>query len=191
MSHPDSRLKSGTFGDTTGLFFNGSRAIEAYGKRKEMEEQFKRKKATVEDVKAAVGLLRIEARLKTLQAIGRMANKLGVSPFAEHLLTLPIAAQLMSKALTELDLNRPKYSLHGRDKILRKCFKHNAPTMLGILEWRARYGEDFWRDLKWSQSKYYSKRKDLIQANLWSVSPLEPLPALAISNVYNNPTSLS
>jgi hypothetical protein len=180
ISPPDSRLETGKFGTTTEVFFNGSRALEVYGKRKEMEKQFKRKKATAEDVAAADGLLRIEARLKTTQVIERLSAKLNYPSDAQYLLTLPVARKIMSKAISELEMDRPKFSLHQRDKYLKKIFKGNAPAMLGILEWRARYGEEFWRTLNWSPSKYYKKKRELKRANLWSVSPVKALPPLRV-----------
>lgn len=191
LSCRNSRMTRGTVGTTTAQYYNGSRTLIAYGKLAEMMSQYKARAATREDVQSATGLLRIESRLRSAPLI-RLAGKLEVTPDSGNLLTLEVAQQIVAEALTELGLDSPKPSSQQREQLLLERFGKDAPTMLGVLEWRARNGEDFWKELEWSQAKYYRLRRQLRNANLWDFSPTDSLPALTINcNAYNNTTSLS
>jgi hypothetical protein len=106
--------------------------------------------------------------------------KFSIPDEARHLLKLSVASHLVADTLLDLGLNMQKQSKHRRDELLLEKFGHTAPYMLGILEWRAHYGEDFWEKLGWSKQTYNKKKKQLKAANLWDFSPDEHLPALLL-----------
>lgn len=180
LSRPYSRLTPSTFDDSTVYYYNGSRTFAVYGKRKEMEKQFKKGKVMKQDVDAAEGLLRVEMRLKTPHAVKQYAKKIPVKALAKDLFTEAIASKLMSETINQLDLDKAKISMDARAELLIKEFGFDAPEKLGILRYKELFGEDFWIKLGWSKSTYYRKRKELENVNLWSVSPDEALPALVI-----------
>jgi hypothetical protein len=180
LSRPNSRLVQSTFGDSTNYFYNGSRAFAVYGKREEMENQYKNGKATLDDVAAADGLLRVETRLKNTESIKRFAKGQSIQTFAKDLFTKAVASTFMSEALQQLDLDQEKISVDAREHVLIQAFKKDAAEMLGILQYRGLLGEDFWKQLGWNQQMYYRKKKELVSANLWNVSPAERLPALVV-----------
>lgn len=186
---PSSRMTQGTLGRTTVNFFNRSRTLIVYGKRAEVEAQFKRNAATAANVEAATGLLRVESRLRGPQ-IQRLAKKLGVPAVAGDLLTLPAAERIVCAALNELGLDTPKTTAQTRDGKLVEVFGGDAPAMLGILEWKARYGEEALRKI-WSRSKFYRLRGQLIETDFWLATAGEELPALSVSGVSNNNPSYS
>lgn len=184
VSCRSSRLTRGTVGTTTAQFFNRSRSLVVYGKRAEMEAQYRRNAVTADDVDAATGLLRVEARLYGPQ-IQRLAKKLGVPAEAGYLLSLPVAESVVSSALTELGLDTPKNSAQAIGQRLVETFGADAPAMLGVIEWRRRYGEESLREL-WSQSKYYRVRGQLLKSDFWLSQEDEELPALTVEDVSNN-----
>jgi hypothetical protein len=192
LSRPHASLTPGTFGDSSKYFFNGSRTFAIYDKQKEVETRFKKGKASREEVIAAQGLLRIEGRLKTPQAVSGFAKKLSCSNIACELITTDVALAFSSDLITQLSLDKPKFSGEARTSMLIEEFGKNAPEMIGILmlkEWR---GEEFWKELGWTETMYYRKKRVLVAANLWNTSPYEALPALVIlPDDDNNPTSLS
>lgn len=190
MNCRSSRMIQGTVGTTTKQFHNKSRTLIAYGKRAEIESHSKGDYLTRLDAQMATGLLRVESRLRGAP-ISRLAKKLRVAADAGHLLTMSIAHQIVASALNELGLDLPKFSMQARDQRLIERFGGDAPTMLGILEWRTRYGEKSLKSL-FSQSTFYRLRGKLLEAELLLTESAEELPALAITaDAYNNSTSLS
>jgi hypothetical protein len=184
----DARLKRGAFDTTTVQFFNDSRTLIAYGKKSQMEADYRKGKATIEDVIAAEGLLRVESRLKTNQSVARFAGQYGLANEAYYLLHMPLANILIQRALSLLNLDTPKSERDNLDERLIKIFGGNAPEYLGIIEYCARYGERFWKKLGWSQATYYRKIKPLRLNHLLSISIIEELPALIIPSANNNTT---
>lgn len=180
LSRPYSRLTPSKFDDSTVYYYNGSRTFAVYGKRKEMEKQLKKRKVMKHDVDAAEGLMRVEMRLKTPDAVKRYAKKIPVNAVAKDLCTQTIASKLISETINQLDLDRTKISMDARADLLIQEFGISAPEMLGILKYKELLGEDFWKKIGWSASTYYRKKKELEAVNLWNVSPDEALPALVI-----------
>ena len=157
-----------------------------------MKQQCKKGTATPEDVRAATGLLRIENRVRGTASINALAKKVQVTASSGNLVTMNTAAYMVDDALSELRLRRPKASASARMQMLIEKFGKKAPEMIGVLELRAHYGEDFWKILGWSQATYYRTRRQLRQANLWDTSPLGELPALALDlDSYNKSNLLS
>jgi hypothetical protein len=192
LSRPHSRLIPSTFGDSTNYFYNSSRTFAIYDKKKEMERQFKKGNVSREDVLAAEGLLRVESRLKTPESVRRFAKKLSISNIVNELITKDVALALISEAITQLNLDKPKLSTEARSSMLIEQFGKHAAEMLGTLMYKELLGEDFWKELGWTESTYYRRKRELVAANLWNVSPYEALPALVVlPDDDNNPTSLS
>lgn len=192
LSRPHARLKPSTFGDSSIYFSNGSRAFAIYDKQKEVEKRFKEGKVSREDVIAAEGLLRVESRLLTPQAVSRFAQKLSCGNIAGELMTTDVALAFISESITQLRLDKPKFSAEARSYMLIEQFGKDAAKMLGILMYKELLGEEFWKELGWKESTYYRRKKELVEANLWNTSPYEALPALVVlPDDDNNPTSLS
>jgi hypothetical protein len=179
ISRPSLRFTPAAFGDTTIQFHNKSRKLMVYGKYKEVEKRFKKGKATTNDLEAAKGLLRVEIGLRKTP-LDRLAKKLNVSAEASQLINLSVANHVVSSGLQELRLDMPKISHDKLYRLMSEHFGKAAPLMLGIVQYHAVYGDDFWKILGWSQAKYYKKKKELEDANLWNVSHDEELPALGL-----------
>jgi hypothetical protein len=180
ISCNSSRLIRGTFGSTTKQYYNSGRILITYGKKKQMEDELRKGKTTIEDVKAAEGLLRVESRLRNNQAVRRFADSYSMPNKANHLLTIGLASRLVENALKLLNLDIPKHTNDGLNEQVKKEFGINAPEILGIIKLREEYGEDFWEWIGWSRATYYRKMKPLKEANLWNMSPYRELPALLI-----------
>jgi hypothetical protein len=191
LSRPHSSLTPSNIAGTTVNFYNKSRAFAIYDKKKEMERRFKEGRVSLEDVSAAEGLLRIESRLQTPAAISRFAKKLSLKNIANDLMTTDVALAFISEGVTQLSLDKPKFSTEARSSMLIEEFGKDAAEMLGTLMYKELLGEDFWKDLGWSKSTYNRKKRELVAANLWNISPYEALPALVVLPDDNNSTSLS
>lgn len=144
LSRPYSRLTPSTFDDSTAYYYNGSKTFAIYGKRKEMEKQFRKGKVMKHDVDAAEGLLRVEMRLKTPDAVKKYAKKIPAKAIAKDLFTEAIASNLISETINQLDLDRAKISMDARADLLIQEFGFKAPEKLGILQYKELLGEDFW-----------------------------------------------
>jgi hypothetical protein len=190
-SRPYSRLTPCSVGETTKYFSNKSQGYALYGKMAEVSKRFKEGRVSQDDVLAAEGLLRLERRLYNTGAVNRFAAKNSLQARAEKLLTTQTAHMLITEMVAQLRLDKEKFSMEARDELLIKYFGKKAPEKLGILKYRELFGEDFWKKLGWDKQMYGRKKKPIIEANLWDVSPAEALPALVIPSLYNNPTSLS
>lgn len=191
ISRPYARLTKNTYGSTTLYYRNKSRAFTVYGKKEEMKVRCRDGKATFADIAAADGLLRVEARLMTTESNKRFAEKLTSSNIAEQLLTLNTASIFVKDTIHLLGLDKSKIANEDKEMSLKDTFGKDAPEMFGILAFREYYGEDFWKIIGWSAAKYYRKKKELKDANLWDVSPTQELPTLVVKpDYYNNSTLL-
>ena len=179
LSRPNARFTPADFGDTTKQFFNKSRKLLVYGKYEEIKNQVKKRRATVDDLEAARGLLRVEISLRKTP-IDRLSKKLNVSAEASQLVNLSVASYIVSEGLHQLRLDMPRTSSDKLYRLMSEHFGQAAPLMLGIVQYRAVYGDDFWKVLGWSSAKYYNKKRELVKANLWDISPDEELAALTM-----------
>jgi hypothetical protein len=179
ISRPNSRFTPGAFGDTTKQFYNKSRKLLVYGKYEEVKNQVKKGRATKHDLEEAKGLLRFEISLRKAP-LDRLAKKLNVVAEANQLINLSVANQIVSEGLHEMRLDMKRISSDKLYRLMSEHFGKSAPLMLGIVQYRAVYGDDFWKIFGWSQSTYYKKIKKLKEANLWDISPDEELPALTL-----------
>ena len=117
ISCRNSRMTRGTVGATTVQFHNNSRTLITYGKFEEMKKQYRSRAATLSDVKASRGLLRIESRLRSAPLI-RLAGKFEIPADSGHLLKMNVANRIITEALNDLSLNEPKHSRHECDHLL-------------------------------------------------------------------------
>jgi len=179
ITRPSLRLTPAAFGDSTVQFYNKSRKLMVYGKYKEVENRIKTGRVTADELEAAKGLLRVEIGLRK-SPLDRLAKKLNISADARHLINLRVAKHIVAGGLQEMRLDMPKISYDKLYRLMSEHFGKKAPLMLGIVQYRAVYGDDFWKILGWSQAKYYKKKKELEDANLWNVSHDEELAALGI-----------
>jgi hypothetical protein len=180
LSRPSGRYRPSIVGTTTKYFTNKSTGYAIYGKKAEMEHQVKKRKATMDDVVAAEGILRLEKRFYRPQPIRRFAKRLNLNPQADQLLTKAVAMQFIREALSETRLDEFKYSNEARKYELLNHFPKKAAEMLGILEYCVLLGEDCWDKLGCNKQTLERKKKALKNAELWDVSPAEALPALAV-----------
>ncbi len=190
ISRPNARFTPAGFGDSTKEFFNKSRKLIVYGKYKEVEKRWKKGKATDEQLEAAKGLLRVEVSLRK-SPLDRLAKKRNVAAETSKLINLSVANHIVSEGLHQLRLDMKRTSYEKLYRLMSEHFGRNAPLMLGIVQYRAVYGDDFWKIFGWSQATYHRKIKKLKEANLWDISADEELPALIVPEAYNNSTSLS
>ena len=179
ISRPNARFTPAAFGDTTVQFYNKSRKLLVYGKYKEVENQVKKGRATTDDLDAARGLLRVEISLKKTP-LDRLAKKLNIPAEANKLINLSVANHIVSEGLHQLRLDMPKIAYDKLYRLMSENFGADAPLMLGIVQYRAVYGDDFWKVFGWSPATYYRQTKRLKDANLWDVSFDEELPALTV-----------
>ncbi|HEX8141413.1 MAG TPA: phage/plasmid replication protein [Pyrinomonadaceae bacterium] len=179
ISRPNSRYTPATFGDTTRQFHNKSRKLIVYGKYEEVKKQVKKGRATVDDLEAAKGILRLEVSLRKAPLI-RLAKKLNLSAEASKLINLSVGNHIISEGLHHLRLDMTKISNDKLYRLMSENFGTDAPLMLGIIQYREAFGDDFWKVFGWSQATYYRKIKRLKDANLWDISPDEELPALVL-----------
>ncbi|HZH89730.1 MAG TPA: hypothetical protein VEX70_03810 [Pyrinomonadaceae bacterium] len=180
ISCNDSRFIGGTVGSTTKQYFNKGRTLIAYGKKSQMEGEYKKGRAIIEDVEAAEGLLRIESRLSNRQAVKRFADSYSMPNEANYLLTRGLAFALVENALKLINLDTSKPNKAGLYEKLKREFPDDVPEILGIIKLREEFGEDFWKWLGWSKSTYYRKKKLLKAAKLWDLFPYVDLPALLL-----------
>ena len=179
ITRPSLRFTPAAFGDTTRQFYNKSRKLMVYGKYSEVEKQVKKGRATADDLEAAKGILRVEVGLRKPPLL-KLAQKLNTSAEAGQLINLAVAKHIVCGGLQEMRLDMPKISYDKLYRLMSEHFGKAAPLMLGIVQYRAVYGDDFWKILGWSQAKYYKKKKELEDANLWNVSHDEELAALGL-----------
>ena len=179
ISRPNSRFTPAEFGETTKQFYNKSRKLMVYGKYREVENQYKKGRATVDDLEEARDLLRVEITLRKTP-LDRLAKKLNIFAEANQLINLSVANQIISEGLHQLRLDMPKISNEKLFRLMSENFGKDAPSMLGIVQYRKVYGDDFWKIFGWSQATYHRKIKKLKAANLWDISPDEELPALGL-----------
>lgn len=168
------------YGETTAYFKSASSMTLFYGKYEETLLQHRRMKASEEDLRASKGVLRFEDRYLNGRSLTALAARHKLpDKRAQTLLTTEVAERTINSRMESLGLNRQIVSVDLRKRILAERFKGRAPELLGVLAYRQEWGDDFWKRLGWSKSKFYRTRKDLMDAGLWmTTNTLHPLPAL-------------
>lgn len=104
-------------------FANKSRKIYCYDKKREAEYLFRRNKISAEAVAAARGVLRLEVRYNTTEAVKRLSSGQLKLPDiqAQTLLNFDIAESVLTSAVESLKLHEPIIPFDKRlDKLQKK-----------------------------------------------------------------------
>ncbi len=171
-------------GDTTVTLLSKSRRVQVYGKLAETIEQNRRGKASDDDVRAAIGVLRFETGYRTTQSCGRLAKRLNLADRSGAYLLAPTTAErVIAMDLEKLTADKPIEPLSARMDALRVSFGDGRKLLFleGFLAYRDRYGDDFWKHGVVSRSLYYKTVRELKDAGLWLGTPTKAtLPGLRL-----------
>jgi hypothetical protein len=171
-------------GDTTVTLLSKSRRICVYGKLAETIGQNRRGKASDDDVRAAIGVLRFETGYRTTQSCGRLAKRLNLADRSGAYLLAPTTAErVIEMDLGKLTADKPIEPLSARMDSLRESFGDGRKLLFleGFLAYRDRYGDDFWKHGVVSRSLYYKTVRELKDAGLWLDTPTRStLPGLRL-----------
>lgn len=170
--------------------YNKSRKLTLYAKKREVERQMKLGRVTEKDVKAADGVLRIEARFTAAGAVKGLREKLGLANrTAQSLLRCRIAEHVLTGMLNELELDQAIASKAERFDRLRDCFGFGPKfqRLIGFMTMCEVYGaENLVRLDIVERASFYEQRRALQQARSWVWSPLtETLPGLHIRQTHH------
>ena len=171
-------------GVTTVTLLSKSRRICVYGKLAETIEQNRRGKASDDDVRAAIGVLRFETGYRTTQSCGRLAKRLNLADRSGAYLLAPTTAErVIAMDLEKLTADKPIEPVSARMDALRASFGDGRKLLFleGFLAYRDRYGDDFWKHGVVSRSLYYKTARELKDAGLWLDTPTKAtLPGLRL-----------
>jgi hypothetical protein len=144
------------------------RELILYGKLK--DALHKKPKESVEQWR---GIVRLESRFRNARSCRYLAERLGLPESkAKHLLSTSAWEVVMNQALQALHFDRVTPSRDDRMKLLLEKYGGRAAELYGALCFRELLGNDFWKAMGWSPSKYHRKRKELIAANVWTSTPI-------------------
>jgi hypothetical protein len=171
-------------GDTTVTLLSKSRRVQVYGKLAETIEQNRRGKASDDDVRAAIGVIRFESGYRTTQACTRLAKRLNLADRSgAYLLAPETAERVIAMDLEKLTADKPIEPTEARMEALRESFGDggNLLFLIGFLAYRDRYGDNFWKHGVISRSRYYKTIRELKDAGLWLATPTKAtLPGLRL-----------
>jgi hypothetical protein len=167
--------------DTTVFFQNKSKKhskkhrltekLMLYGKLRQMKEDGN---ATLEELKAANGVLRLEHRFDG-DGVRRLSRDYDRNRHADCLLVSEIARDVLRNDLERTNLNKPKVAADDRIDTLLKALPKKRDTgvavqrLAGFLSLLDHYGEDFWHipELGYSRSTYYEYARQCREADVW------------------------
>lgn len=167
-------------------FFNKSRKVYCYDKLRETERQFSKGKISKEAVEAARGILRLEARYNTTEAVKRLcANQLSLPDRqVRTLLNFEAAESVLTAALESLNLHEPVVMRDCRIEKLRQFYGYGSrlQRLVGFLQLCDVYGGDKLIALGvMKPSAYYKQRKEIRDAGALIFSSFySTLPALSL-----------
>lgn len=168
--------------ETTAIWKNKSKEITVYGKHAEVAKQVRKRKATQADCKSALGLLRVEVRLKSFYSIGCLVQRYKLPDRkAQNMLSCRLALQEIASVLRVLGLDRKAPVIDERFDMLREKYgdTENFRKLVAFLALHDRYGERFWKRGigNYSPSTIHRYLRDLKDANV-RLSLLRELPPL-------------
>lgn len=155
-------------------FINGSQKVVFYSKHAETMKRAQEGKATDEQLRASIGILRGEHRFTNTSACKRLASRLNVdSHRAEHLLTREVAEAVMNITVSELGLDNHIESGDSRLAILRERygFGKTYETLAGFLQLCDIHGADNLVRLGYHPETFRRRRKQLEVAGAWLTNP--------------------
>jgi replication protein CRI len=176
--------------DGTVEFSNDSQKVCVYAKHAETAYLAKQGKATDEDVRRAVGDLRIEHRFLNSPALKRLATRLKCPDrHADSLLQSGVAETVMNDTIMSLGLDKAIESGDSRLALLRERYGYGSTyqRLAGFLALCDEHGADNLVRLGIvAERTFYRQRGEVEKARAWLVSPVKKtLPPLRLvrSNV--------
>lgn len=171
--------------DGTVDFTNGSQKVCVYAKHAETTHLAKHGKATDADVRASVGVLRVEHRFLNSGACKRLAERLKLPDRrADSLFRSSVTETVMDDTMTNLGLDRPIESGDSRLALLRECYGYGPAyqRLAGFLALCDEHGADNLVRLGVvSERTFYRQRGEVEAAGAWLVSPTKrTLPPLRL-----------
>lgn len=181
------RMKRRIIGDgETVDFGNRSQKVICYSKSVETANLARLSKATDADVRAAVGILRVEHRFLNSGACKRLAERFNLPDRrADYLLRDDIAEMVMNETIMKLGLDKAVESGDSRLSLLREhCHGYGSrfQRLAGFLALCDAYGADNLVPLRIvTERTFYRQRKEVEEAGAWLVSPVKrTLPPLRL-----------
>jgi hypothetical protein len=178
------RLLRHQIGSTT-VFFSSkgkrrTKEIRLYGKHEEVLSRVREGTATDEELRASVGLLRLEVGYRN-DGCRRLPERYGLPDrLARYLLTGDTAHNELELALEALGLDKTTEPTDARIDVLRELYGDttHCRCLIAFLGYLDRYGEDFWKHgIGYKRSTYYDYARELKAAGAWlnSDRSLRPL----------------
>lgn len=166
------RLTRHHIGDTSLLFQNKSQKVRLYSKHDEVANRANKGRATDDELRASVGLLRLEVSHFTSDACRRLSDRYDLPDrYADLLLNSSIAKMEIERGLSMLGLDEVTETVDARLDVLREVYGDTPHTrrLAGFLGFLDRYGEGFWQHGfgAYSRSTYFEYCRDLKKANVW------------------------
>lgn len=167
-------------------YYNGSRKIYCYDKLRETERQFRKGKTTEQVVTAAEGILRLEARFNSTEAVKRLnSSQLKLPDIrAQTMLNFRVAKLVLTSAIESLGLHEPIITFDRRLDSLHQTYGYGSrfQRLTGFLQLCDVYGYDRVIALGvMKRSAYYKQRKELRDAGALVFSNYHAtLPALSV-----------
>lgn len=166
---------------------NKSESIVVYSKNQETVQLARKGKATDDDVRKSVGLLRIERRFIGSQKCKREARQRGyLNRSVGEFVKIDEGQKMVNEALSKLGLDRPTESIDSRKALL---FEHYGMTLtyerlVGFLELCDQFGPENLIKAGYCPEKFRRNQKLVAAAGAWSTNQsrrvLAPLRAVRI-----------
>ena len=149
-------------------FSNKFRKIYCYDKSRETAQLLKNDKATLETLERARGILRLEARFSSTQAVKQLAiKKFHLTDYtAQSLLNFDIAKRVLTDAVEELSLHEPVVNIDSRIDKLQKAYGYSSKLqrLAGFLRLCDIYGHQKLLTLGVMKSSAYYKQRGEVRA---------------------------
>lgn len=169
---------------------NASQEVTAYAKLAQMQSLAREGMATDADVRASVGVFRLERRYLTSNACKRLAARLNLPDRrADYMLQERVADTVLNETMKELGLDRAIESGDSRLSLLREKYGYGSrfQRLAGFIALCDAYGADSLVALGIvSRSRFYEQKRELEAAGAWLVSPAKrTLPPLRLVRETN------
>jgi|SRR5947209_7275056 len=155
-------------------FKNSTETVTVYSKLTEVSARALKRRATVAEVRAAVGILRVEHRYQTSSRVRRLAERLCLPErTAESLLRADIWETVMEETLSKLGLDKHIESGDARINLLRERFGV-GPTyqhLAGFVTLLDNHGAEGLLSLGYNKETFRKNRQRLEEAGAWLTTP--------------------
>ncbi len=150
-------------------FANDSWKIYCYDKGLEAKHLFKNEKISAEAVEAARGVLRLEVRFNSTEAVKRLSGRLKLPDIqAQTLLNFDVAKSVLTSAVKALGLHEPVIPFDKRLFKLKKEYGYGSRfhRLAGFLHLCDTFGFDKLVEIGvMKRSAYYKQRKEVANAD--------------------------